>query len=111
MAIIDPSLTTGNTSSSIFTDALNAKFNNVQIYGPGAAGGRLSGVYTASPPEFGYTTSFTMIYHANVERAENGYILKVVFKQGEVPKTYIAASTEELQRVFIAAIVAERVGK
>lgn len=52
-----------------------------------------------------------MIYHASVEKAENGYILKVVHKQGEQPKQYVASTTEELQKVFIAAIVAERISK
>lgn len=62
-------------------------------------------------PQFGYATEQTMIYHASVERAENGYILKVVHKQNEAPKIYIAFSTEDLQQVFIAAIVAERISK
>jgi hypothetical protein len=57
------------------------------------------------------TTPQTMLYHASVERAENGYILKVTHTQGGQVKVYIAATTEELQRVFIAAIVAERVSK
>jgi hypothetical protein len=67
------------------------------------------GVYQ-SPPEF-ITTPHTMIYHATVERAENGFILKVTHKQGETPKVYVAGDAEELQRVFIAAIVGERISK
>lgn len=57
------------------------------------------------------TTGWTMLYHMSVEKAENGYILKVTHKQGDTAKLYVAADTEELQRVFIAALVAERVTK
>lgn len=67
-------------------------------------------VFQPYTPEFP-PTPWTMLYHASVEKAENGYILKVTHAQGQVPKIYIAATTEELQRVFIAAIVAERVSK
>lgn len=57
------------------------------------------------------TSPHTMLYHASVEKAENGFILKVVHKQGEQAKLYVATDADDLQRVFIAAIVGERITK
>jgi hypothetical protein len=94
LAALDPTLTSGTITSNIASMGIGA------IYGP-----------ATQAPEFGYGTPNTMLHHASVEKAENGFILKVTHKPGEIAKIYIAANTEELQRVFIAAIVAERVSK
>jgi hypothetical protein len=69
-----------------------------QIYNPAA--------YDPFPP-----TPWTMLYHASVEKVENGFILKVTHNQGDMPKMYVAHDAEELKDLFIAAMVAERVSK
>jgi hypothetical protein len=81
-------------------------YSSANIAGSAMIGGLFphpTTVFTVSPP--------LMLHHAEVEKAENGFILRVVHHAGEQPKIYIAATTEELQKVFIAAIVAERVSK
>jgi hypothetical protein len=90
----------------------NSITSNIQpnvLTGAGLAGAYI-GPQVFTQYEF-TTTPQTMLYHASIERAENGYILKIQHKQNETAKIYIAATTEELQRVFIAAIVAERVSR
>lgn len=56
-------------------------------------------------------TAWTMLYSANVEKVENGFILRVIHKQGDAPKIYVAHNADELKDLFIAAIVAERVSR
>jgi hypothetical protein len=56
-------------------------------------------------------TEHTMLYHASVEKVENGFLLKVSHKQGDVPKIYVARDAGELKDLFIAVIVGERISK
>lgn len=70
-------------------------------------------VVLPSPPQQGPfpNTPNTMLYSATVEKVENGFILRVIHKQGDVPKVYVAHNADELKDLFIAAIVAERVSR
>jgi hypothetical protein len=52
-----------------------------------------------------------VLYHADVKKAENGYILTVTHEAGQTPKVYVAKDADELRDVFITAIIAEKVSK
>lgn len=108
-AIFNKMMNEAARAQAIAGTSIGSSITSTTAYPPGwivSAG--LSGPILREPyPE----TINAMIYHASVERAENGYILKVQYAQNGPTKQYVASTTEELQRVFIAAMVAERVSK
>lgn len=67
-----------------------------------AGGSQWGGLATEMKREAAYRPSVLFSSHMEVSRAENGYLVRFARHQGDIAKTYIATSIEEVRTIIAA---------